>query len=31
LTLDAEHRVHRELDWAQLKDGQPRVLSRIDN
>jgi outer membrane PBP1 activator LpoA protein len=31
LTLDAEHRVHRELDWAQLKDGQPRVLSRVEN
>jgi outer membrane PBP1 activator LpoA protein len=29
LSLDAERRVHRELDWAQLHDGQPRVLARV--
>ncbi|MFO7276611.1 MAG: penicillin-binding protein activator [Pseudomonadota bacterium] len=27
LTFDAEGRVHRDLDWAQLRDGQPRLLA----
>lgn len=27
LTLDANRRIHRQLDWAQLHDGQPRLLS----
>ncbi|MGB6450396.1 MAG: penicillin-binding protein activator, partial [Steroidobacteraceae bacterium] len=26
LTLDADRRVHRQLEWAQLRDGQPRLL-----
>ncbi len=26
LTLDADHRIHRQLEWAQLRDGQPRLL-----
>lgn len=26
LSLDAERRVHRELEWAQLQQGQPRLL-----
>lgn len=27
LTIDAEGRVRRELDWAQIRDGQPRMLA----
>lgn len=27
LVFDAEGRVHRELDWAQLRGGQPRLLA----
>jgi outer membrane PBP1 activator LpoA protein len=27
LTLDPERRVHRELEWAQLQQGQPRPLA----
>jgi outer membrane PBP1 activator LpoA protein len=26
LTLDADRRVRRELDWAQIRAGQPRPL-----
>jgi outer membrane PBP1 activator LpoA protein len=29
LSLDAEHRVHRELGWAQLHDGELRVLAPV--
>jgi len=31
LSIDAEHRVHRELDWAQVHGGEPRVLARAGN
>jgi outer membrane PBP1 activator LpoA protein len=27
LTVDSEGRVRRELDWAQIRDGQPRILA----
>ena len=26
LTLDPQHRVHRELEWAQISEGQPHLL-----
>ena len=29
LTLDAERRVLRELDWAVIRDGQPRVAESL--
>jgi len=28
LTLDAQHRVRRELEWAQLHGGEPRLIAR---
>ena len=31
LSFDAEHRVRRELDWAQLHGGEPRVIARTGN
>ncbi|HEX7416454.1 MAG TPA: penicillin-binding protein activator [Steroidobacteraceae bacterium] len=31
LTLDAERRVRRDLEWAQMHAGQPQVLERAQN
>ena len=31
LSLDEQHRVRREFDWAQIRSGSPRVLSRASD
>ena len=30
LSVDADRRIHRELEWLQLRDGEPRVLPPAD-
>ena len=31
LSIDAQGRVRRELDWVRIKDGAPTPLERMDN